>query len=285
MRAGRRGRAGRGRDHRLHPELIRTAGPVALPHVVRAERAQAPGRDRRTSPASWPPSWGWTAERCKRGAFLHDIGKALTHEVGGQPRDRSARSWPASTARTTMSCTPSRLTTTRSRPQTVEAVLTQASDAVAVAGRVPGASRLEAYVKRLERIEEIAMHHDGVEKVFAMQAGREIRVMVLPDDGRRHRRPGDGTRRRQADRGGADLPRSDPGHGGPRVPRHRGRQVASGSITLLPRAEAKPVAVPLSFLTESIRRISLLTELSTGCCAATYSAYFVRQAGGSKGEP
>jgi ribonucrease Y len=116
----------------------------------------------------------------KRCALLHDIGKALTHEVEGshaligaeiarrygEPED-VVHAIEAHHGEVEM--------------RTVEAVLTQAADAIS--GGRPGARResLEAYVKRLERLEEIAAGHNGIEKVFAMQAGRELRVMVLPD--------------------------------------------------------------------------------------------------------
>jgi ribonuclease Y len=117
----------------------------------------------------------------KRCAFLHDIGKALTHEVEGSHAligaDVARKYGEHEDVVHAIEAHHNEVL-----PQTIEAVLTQASDACS--GGRPGARResLEAYVKRLERIEEIAGGKSGVEKVFAMQAGREIRVMVRPDD-------------------------------------------------------------------------------------------------------
>ncbi|NED93779.1 ribonuclease Y [Phytoactinopolyspora alkaliphila] len=116
----------------------------------------------------------------KRCALLHDIGKALTHEVEGSHAligAEVARRYGES--EDVVHAIEAHHNEVEVR--TVEAVLTQAADAIS--GSRPGARResLEAYVKRLERLEEIAMAQEGVEKVFAMQAGREIRVMVLPD--------------------------------------------------------------------------------------------------------
>jgi ribonucrease Y len=117
----------------------------------------------------------------KRCAFLHDIGKALTHEVEGSHAligaDIARKYGETDDVVHAIEAHHNEVL-----PQTIEAVLTQASDACS--GGRPGARResLEAYVKRLERIEEIAATKGGVDKVFAMQAGREIRVMVRPDD-------------------------------------------------------------------------------------------------------
>ena len=154
--------------------------------------------------------------------MLHDIGKALTHEVEGSHAligaEIARRYGEPDDVVHAIEAHHNEV-----EVRTVEAVLTQAADAIS--GGRPGARResLEAYVKRLERLEQIAGAHDGVEKVFAMQAGREIRVMVKPDRSRRHPGPGDRPRRRQAGRGGAHLPGPDPGHGGPRVAGHRVR--------------------------------------------------------------
>jgi ribonucrease Y len=117
----------------------------------------------------------------KRSAFLHDIGKALTHEVEGSHAiigaDVARRYGENEDVVHAIEAHHNEVP-----PQTIEAVLTQASDACS--GGRPGARResLESYVKRLERIEEIAGAKSGVDKVFAMQAGREIRVMVRPDE-------------------------------------------------------------------------------------------------------
>ncbi|TYB58629.1 ribonuclease Y [Nonomuraea sp. PA05] len=116
----------------------------------------------------------------KRCALLHDIGKALTHEVEGSHAligaEIARRYGEEEDVVHAIEAHHNEV-----EVRTVEAVLTQAADAIS--GSRPGARResLEAYVKRLERLEEIAQSYDGVEKVFAMQAGREIRVMVKPD--------------------------------------------------------------------------------------------------------
>jgi ribonucrease Y len=116
----------------------------------------------------------------KRCTVLHDIGKALTHEVEGSHAligAEIARKYGESDD--VVHAIEAHHNEVEVR--TVEAVLTQAADAMS--GGRPGARResLEMYVKRLERLEQIASDKDGVEKVFAMQAGREIRVMVKPD--------------------------------------------------------------------------------------------------------
>jgi ribonuclease Y len=123
---------------------------------------------------------GMDAGLMKRCAVLHDIGKALTHEVEGSHAligaEIARRYGEPDDVVHAIEAHHNEV-----EPRTVEAVLTQAADAIS--GGRPGARResLESYVKRLERLEQIASAHEGVEKVFAMQAGREIRVMVKPD--------------------------------------------------------------------------------------------------------
>src|SRR5579884_2762737 len=117
----------------------------------------------------------------KRAALLHDVGKAMTHEVEGSHAAIStqlARRYGESAA----VCHAIEAHHYEVQPQTVEAVLLIAADAISASRPGARGESLEHYVKRLESLEELAASHAGVEKVYALQAGREIRVLVKPEE-------------------------------------------------------------------------------------------------------
>jgi ribonuclease Y len=163
----------------LHPELLTVLGRLryrtsygqnVLKHLV--ETAHIAG--------IMAAELGLEPTVIKRGAFLHDIGKALTHEVEGSHAligaDLARKYGESEEVAHAIEAHHNEVA-----PRTIAAVLTQAADSCS--GGRPGARResLESYVKRLQRIEEIASGKPGVERVFAMQAGREVRVMVQPE--------------------------------------------------------------------------------------------------------
>ena len=122
---------------------------------------------------------GASVETARRAALLHDIGKAVTHEVEGPHAIVGAsiarRHGESEAVTHAMEAHHNEV-----EQRTVEAVIVQTADALS--GARPGArgDSLEEYVERLQELEDIASRHDGVERVYAMRAGREIRVMVDP---------------------------------------------------------------------------------------------------------
>lgn len=122
---------------------------------------------------------GASPKTAARAALLHDIGKAVSHEVEGPHAlvggDMARRHGESEAVAHAMEAHHNEV-----EPQTVEAIIVQSADALS--GARPGArgESLEHYVKRLRALEHIAARHAGVEKCYAMQAGREIRVIVTP---------------------------------------------------------------------------------------------------------
>jgi ribonuclease Y len=124
---------------------------------------------------------GASVKAAKRAALLHDIGKAMTHEVEGshalisaQQAKRFGESQHVVHAIEAHHY--------EVQPQTVEAVLVIAADAISASRPGARGESLENYIKRLESLEKIAGEKKGVERVYALQAGREIRVMVKPTE-------------------------------------------------------------------------------------------------------
>ncbi len=165
---------------KMHPELITLLGRLkyrtsygqnVLDHLI--ESAHIAGM--------LAAEMGANEVEARRAAFLHDIGKAVSHEIGG------AHALVGAEIARRFDEEPAVVHAIEAHhnevePRTLTAVLVQAADAVSAAR--PGARReaLESYVRRLEKLEEVAAAFEGVDRVFALQAGREIRVVVDPGD-------------------------------------------------------------------------------------------------------
>src|SRR6187551_1339568 len=122
-----------------------------------------------------------SVKTARRAALLHDLGKALTHEVDGSHALLSAQ-YARRYGESPAVVHAIEAHHYEVEPQTVEAVLLIAADAISASRPGARGESLEHYIKRLEALEGVAARHEGVEKVYALQAGREIRVIVKPKE-------------------------------------------------------------------------------------------------------
>ena len=163
----------------LDPELIKILGRLKF-RTSYGQNVLAHSVECAQLAAMMANELGASPKTARRAALLHDIGKAVSHEIEGPHAlvggDLARRHGEPEAVAHAMEAHHNEV-----KPQTVEAVIVQAADALS--GARPGArgESLEQYVKRLRDLEQIATRHNGVDKVYAMQAGREIRVIVQPD--------------------------------------------------------------------------------------------------------
>ncbi len=162
--------------HELHPEIIKLLGKLKF-RTSYAQNVLEHSKEVARLCGIMASELGINTTLAKRAGLLHDIGKAIDHETEGSHALIGAE-MAKKYGESSLIVNAIQSHHEEATPQSLEAVLIQAGDALSAAR--PGARReiLESYIKRLEKLEELACSFKGVEKSYAIQAGREIRIIV-----------------------------------------------------------------------------------------------------------
>ena len=207
--------------HDLHPEIVKTLGALRY-RTSFGQNVLQHSLEVSDLCGVMASELGLDVVTAKRAGLLHDLGKAIDHDVEG-PHAVIGAELARRYGEKPVIVHAIEAHHADVDPNTVLDVLVQAADAVSASR--PGARResAENYIKRLEKLEEIANSHEGVERTYAMQAGREVHVMVQPEQDLRCPVHGPGSRYRPSDRGRDGVSRSGARRRDSREPRCRYR--------------------------------------------------------------